>query len=124
MTTKELNDHVFAYILDAISPEAYEATATTDAEKLAFLRDTFLAEYGWQVARIGVIPAMREWMMGLPSCYNVDFENYRIIELAKEWGSIPSYATERQEQKILDNWFNLIANKTVQLAKRHKVFFS
>jgi hypothetical protein len=44
-----------------------------------------------------------------------------ILELAKEWGSLPADATERQEQAILDNWFNFAANKTAQLFRAHVI---
>jgi hypothetical protein len=59
--------------------------------------------------------------MGLPSCLNVDYENYRIIELCKEWCVLPENATEAQEYKILSNWFNYMANKFFQCCKFYKV---
>lgn len=121
MRTSELNNKVFSYILQAIDGEGYERTFSNDTERLQFLADTFKSEYGWYAEQVGHLKAFREWLMGLPSSFNVDFENYRIIEIAKEWGSLSPNATERQEDKILDNWFSFIANKTFQLMKKHKV---
>ena len=57
-----------------------------------------------------------DWLSGLP--LDVDFENYRIIELAKEWGALPENSTERQEDKIIANWFRFIACRFLQLHAR------
>ncbi len=63
----------------------------------------------------------RQWIMGLPSTFNIDFENYRIIEIAKEWGALSINATDRQGDKIISNWFNYIAAKTIQLMGKHGI---
>ena len=118
-----LDRTVKAYILDAIDNSGYDDAKElkTDAEKLQFLMDTFKSEYGWSIERKGQYKAFEEWIQGLPSSFNIDFENYRILELAKAWNSIPSDATERQEYKILANWFNFITIKTFQLFRKHKI---
>lgn len=126
---KTQNSIVWAYILGCIDSEAYGVTTTTDKEKLQFLADTFKTEcvYPENLKRYGPLQnVMREWLMGLPSCFNVDFESSRILELAREWGSIPAdmknpYKLERLEDKILENWFNYIAGKTFQLFRKHSV---
>lgn len=123
MKTAELNQLAFNYILNAIDGENYGKTFASDEDKVRFVMETFKDEYGWSVSRIGLIPSFREWLMGLPSSINIDFENYRIIEIAKEWGSLPQDATDRQEDKIINNWFNFIANKFFQLAKRYKISY-
>ncbi len=124
MTTKELNTFVFAYILNAIDGECYGKSFSNDTEKLQFVADCFYSEYVYpeNLKRYGSYQEVfRQWIMGLPSSFNIYFENYRIIEIAKEWGSLPLNATDKQEDKILDNWFNLIASKTFQLMKKHNV---
>lgn len=120
----ELNKLVYDYLLSCIDGEGYGISLTTDAEKLQFLADTFKKEYCYpeNFKYYGsLVNVLKNWLMGLPSCYNVDFENYKILELAKSWGSLPIDATEKQEDKILNNWFNWMANKTIQLAKKHKI---
>lgn len=124
--TTALNRNVFPYILAAIDGSGYGKTFETETEKLQFVVDTFYSEYGWpnNLKLYGSYQNMfANWLMGLPSSINIDFENYRIIELAKEWKSIPVNATEKQEDKILSNWFNFIANKFVVMCNRHKVRF-
>jgi hypothetical protein len=49
--------------------------------------------------------------------------NYKIIELAKEWGALEENAKEKEEDRICENWFNFIANKFNALCKFHKVDF-
>ena len=124
MKRSELDKVVFAYILDAIDGEGYGKTLNTDKEKLQFLADTFKGEYCYpeNLRYYGNhYNTFKKWLMGLPSAFNVDFENYRIIQLAKKWECIPQDADDKQEDKIIDNWFNWITNKTFQLMKRHKV---
>lgn len=124
-TTKQLNALVFAYILNCIDGEGYGKQLTTDTEKFQFLADTFKSEYAHpEILRRNGGSYLRtfiEWMRGLPSCFNVDFENYHILEIARQWGTLAPDASESKEDKILDNWWNFIANKTFQLMKRHKV---
>lgn len=121
ITTKELNKKAYAYILDSIDSTDYDVTLTTDESKLKFLYGTFVNEMGWNISRIGAVNAFREWLMGLPGAIRIEWENYKIIELAKEWGSIPENATDKEEQKILDNYWNLIAVKTFQLFRKYKI---
>lgn len=129
-TTKELNDKVKPYIIDCIDCEGYnfpkdrkvdDCMINTTEGKLEFLMDTFKSEYGWCIERLGIYKAFQEWLMGLPSCFNIEFRNYDILQLAKEWNSIPQDATERQEGKILENWWNFITVKTFQLFSKYKI---
>jgi hypothetical protein len=61
------------------------------------------------------------WLMGLPSCFVVDFENYVILELAYKWGSLQPEDKEAKKEKIIANWFNFITAKTFQLFKKYKI---
>ena len=121
MTTKELNKVSKQYIVDCIDSEPYDVKTETDKEKLQFLFDTFKAEKGWEIERIGQHKAFESWCMGLPTVFNIVFNNYDILELAKFWGSIPLDATERQAEKILDNYWNFITVKTFQLFRKHNI---
>jgi hypothetical protein len=114
---------VNAYILEAIDSEAYEVETTTDKEKLQFLADTFKKEYGHGIKYYGSTQeAMKQWIMGLPSVFNIDFENYRIIQIAQQWGNLTHNSPSKVVDKVLDNWFNLIAAKTLQLMAKHGIY--
>jgi len=117
---KQIND----YILAAIDGEGYGKTFANDTERLQFLADTYRSEYGdeYNVRYYGSdLDCFANWLMGLPSSFNVDYENYRIIELAKKWGSLQQDATDRQEQRVIDNWFSLVAFKTFALMRKHGI---
>jgi hypothetical protein len=122
--TKEFNQLAFNYIIDAISTDGYDIEANTETEKLQFIADCFKSEYCFpdNLKYYGTYQnTLANWFMGLPSSINIEFRNHAIIEIAKKWGSIPKDATEKQEDKIISNWFNLIAFKTLQLFKKHNI---
>lgn len=129
---KELNAVINAYVIGAIDCSNYTVTGTciqgnliempviceTDHAKVNFVMNCFKDEYLHHNNRNGnPVTLFTEWLQGLPSSFNVDYENYRIIEIAKEWGSLQPDATERQEYAIINNWFNYIANKFFTLHK-------
>ena len=118
------NKLAFDYILENIDSEAYGITCENDAEKLAFVLDCFNKEVNYENNKRR-IPNLQlrfaDYLMGSPSCITIDFENYKILQIAKLWGSIPENATEKQEDKILSNWFNFISAKFFQLCNKNKV---
>lgn len=111
----ELDQVVKRYILDHVDGSAYGVVTESDAQRIRFLKDCFESEYGWRVKQAGRQQALADWFAGLPTGCTVDFYNFDILELARTWGYLPLESTEAQEQKILDNWFNLVAAKTCQL---------
>lgn len=116
----QIKKHAFKYILDSIDGDGYGVQLTTDKEKIDFVYNTFVNEYAHQISYYGGNKqrAFREYLAGLPSCINIEFRNYYILEMAKQWGSIPENATERQEDKIISNWFAFIATNFFQLKNK------
>ena len=117
--TKENNEKIKKYIFSIIDGENYNVTFKNDKEKLQFVYDTFVKEYGHEIERRGPLGAFSEWIKGLPSAFNVEYRNYYILELAKEWGQVVE--TESQQYKILDVWFDFITNKTFVLMHKYKI---
>lgn len=119
-----LDNEVKEYIINAIDGEGYDlpndALITTEG-KLRFLYNTFIKEYGFSIERYGEQRAFREWLQGLPSCINIAFTNYDILELAYKWGNIPNTATENKKYALISNYFNFITVKTFQLFKKFKI---
>ena len=109
------------YVIDCINSEPYDIECNTIEEKLQFLWDTFTSEYSYLVERKGAYLALQEYIMGIPSIFNIDYSNYDILERAKEWKSIDNNASEKLEDKIIANWTNYIANRTFQLFRKYKV---
>ena len=132
MRTTNKQHPVYAYLVSAlkdvetINLEYGVVVEDTIAARLQWTVDTFRKEYVYpeNVRRYrNEVNIFREWLMGVPSAIHIDVYNARIIELSKEWGSIPQDATEKQEDKVCENWFNFIANKFHTLCKSHKVQF-
>lgn len=128
-TTINTNSGIFyakinPYLLNAIDGEGYGKTFANDAEKLQFLADTFKAEYVFP-ENVRQYPNRQllfaEWIKGLPSSFNIAFNYCDIIALTKDWGTLPQDATEKQEDKVCANWFNMIALKTFQLMRKNGV---
>lgn len=113
------------HIIESITWDGYEVETEpkTDEEKLIFLHKTFLAEYGWAVDRFGLSIAIKEWLQGLPTVCTIAFYNHEILELGKEWGSLPENATEKQEDKILDNYWNYMSNQIRVMWNRLNITF-
>ena len=95
---------------------------TEDEYNISALLEIFTSEYGWRVAQVGRTTAVMDWLQGLPSSITIPFYNHEILKMAKSWGSLPVDATEKQEDKLLENYWRFMANKLCQLfAKVEKV---
>ncbi len=117
--TKEQNQTIKQYIINAIDSEGYGVETKTDREKLQFLYDTFISEYGWNIKQTSSSRlSFKEWLQGLPSVFNIVFTNYDILELAKKWGSLPANPTEKQEDKIIENYWHFMATKAMDLINK------
>ena len=125
MNRKELNQKQYQYILDNIDTDGYDVIATTEKEKIAFLKSTFEKEKRWEIERYGVQKALISWFQGLPSAVHIDFENYRIIEICEDWGLLKKDRTgktvESAENRIINTWFSAMAMKTMGLFKRLEI---
>jgi hypothetical protein len=124
--TKEQNKSYEQYIIEAIDESGYDEPLPlcTDKQKLQFLHDTFVSEY-WHEQnqkRYHIKEnAFREWIMGLPSCFNIEWENYKILDLAVRMGNLPEDYTKNQADKILENYFAFITAKVFRLFRKYKI---
>lgn len=126
MTTanKKVKTAIENYILNAIDGEGYEREPETEQQKMLFLATTFKSEYCYpqNFAIHGTVQnILAEWIAGLPSCFNIDFSYSDILKTAKSFGNLPETMTVKQEDKILSNWFNFIAAKTLQLMNKNGI---
>jgi hypothetical protein len=111
-----LDQQVKQYLIDCIDTEG------TAAEKIEFARDRFNSEYGKLIHYYGNEQlTIQNWLQGLCSAVPIAFMNVEILELAKQWGSLPEDATEKQEDKILANYWNFMAAKLLQLFNGYRV---
>lgn len=114
------------YILDAINLEdraQYKGLQMSEQDRLRAVYEIFKSEKGWEIERIGQQKTFESWLMGLPSCFNIDFENHRILELSREWGSLRTDGlkpnqVERMESEIIKLWWSRIYMEFRQMLNR------
>ena len=101
---KEVKAAVRNYLLEVAESE--ELATIKD------LKDKFLNEYGWAVARLGQNNACIEWLRGLG--INVDYTYYDIIQLMAEWLDESTEEAERWLDKRGDGlYWQLLAREIV-----------
>ena len=103
----------------AYPPQGKNAYGLPPKEIIEIIKDDFYSSHTWAIDRYGLQRALTEWLQGL--ALPIDYTYHNIIELAKEWGSIPQNATSKQEDKICDNYWSFMANKLSQLFDGYRV---
>jgi hypothetical protein len=96
----------------------FNKSSNINQSKIDFFFNQFYQEYQWQIVRIGELKALIEYLQGLPSTIHLPIYYYDIIQLAIEYGSIPKDASEKDQMKICENFYNFIANKLIQLKRK------
>lgn len=110
----ELSKAAKKYLIDSIAWD--ECDDMTAAEKIAFCKSEFerVANYPYNIKRFpNEQNRLADWLAGLP--ISIAYTNYDILQLAVAWGSIPADYSEKQAEKILENYFNFMAAKLLQL---------
>lgn len=119
LTTKQKQQYN-TYLLDSIDFDGFDFVApTNNKEKILKFFEVFNTEAGYNVGRIGEFNALTEYLQGLPSCINIVFTNYDILELAKKYGSLSKNSTDKEDQKILDNYYSFMANNLIKLKNKY-----
>tara|TARA_A100000171_G_C2108468_1_gene133706 strand:+ start:267 stop:803 length:537 start_codon:yes stop_codon:yes gene_type:complete len=96
------------YILSTIETGLNDEPLKTDDEKIKYIFDRFYSEYGFMINRVGKYKAMSEWLSGL--ALDIEYYNYKIVKLAKDMGSLDTDSNYKAEQKIINNYFDFMAN--------------
>ena len=118
------NDTVKQYILDSIDLDFYEESADTPQEAAQKVIGFIMAEadYPHNRQRLKTDNAIiADHLWGLPSYFNTAHTNYDIIKLAVKWGSLPEKHTDKQAEKITNNFMQFIAHHLQQIAKGYRV---
>ena len=112
----------FNYVLDCIVSSShatdYEITFKTDYDKIKMFFDGFNSEFNYIQNKKrfpNLQTRIKEYIAGLPSYISVDFENSKIISIGQSWGFC---TTERKKDDFLNNWFNVIAFRLLQIAAK------
>ena len=105
-----------AYILECIQLEEYGITANTPAEKLQAFCKQFNEEYSCEdnKRRYPLTEVrLKEWLQGLPSCFNIVFYYDEIEAKAKELGI--------KCRGIDQKWFRYIASELMEMFRNHNI---
>jgi hypothetical protein len=119
---KKYKDFILNSIIDDPRELGYNfnfnKSSNINQSKIDFFFNQFYQEYQWQIARVGELQALIEYLQGLPSTIHLPIYYYDIIQLAKKFESIPENASEKDQMKICENFYNFIANKLIQLKRK------
>ena len=112
-STNEFRAIFNQFIIDCCEND--EQSITTAKDAYIYIKERFNSEYRHKQTMQGLI----DWLQGLaihtPFCY------CDIIDLAKSWGTLNKDASEKQEEKICNNYWNFLANKIVMFARKDRV---
>jgi len=120
---KSLNKVLFrGYILSSIDSTSYEIETTTQQEKIDFIISTFEKEYWYKTNQLyyknNKQLAFANWLMGLPSSINIDFEWYRIDELGIEFGLLDVNSKESDKTRWRNSFFMRVANEIFRMSTK------
>jgi hypothetical protein len=118
----KLNHHKYKknyknYILNSINSESYDITTNSDQDKINFFINTFKKEYDFMIDRVGIYKALTEYLAGLPSTIRLPIYNHDILKLAINMGSVDPELSEKQEDNIINNYYNFMANIILSIHK-------
>ena len=106
----------FAYVLDCIYND--EKENMSDKEAINYFFDCFNEEYNYNYNK-RLYPNLQkrisEYIQGLPNCLSIAFANYDIEKVGKSLGFCK---TEKQTSNFVNNWFDAIAFRLIQLREK------
>lgn len=105
------------FILSCVEFDCDEKLLTSDSDKASYILNRFNSEYGWLAERVGKQKAITEWLQGL--ALNIPYWNDEIIDLAVEMGSINPEPSDNLRDRVLNNYFNFMANIILLIEKKY-----
>jgi hypothetical protein len=97
------------YILENLDVDK----GTSREGRIRYLFTRFYKEYGFEVQRLGKLKAIAEWLSGL--AIDIPFYKGEQIEFAKAMGSVDSELTEKQEDRIIEGYWDFMARMVLLL---------
>jgi hypothetical protein len=111
---KDYNDALRAYLLPIIEEKAEELGETTGGNPFAWLVDVAKSEVPCTVERYGLQDGLEHWLSGLGM--GIAFYNDDIIAIAEALHECT--LSEKEKDKVCENWFQHIAAKILQYSRR------
>lgn len=111
-------------IINWIDLDVYEESAETAQEAAQKVVSFIMKEADHPYNRKKLVSdqaIIADHIMGLPSYFNLEYANDEILTLAQKWGSLSENCTEKEEQKIIENYPAFIAGKLQQIANGYHI---
>ena len=116
---KEQVNEYKQYFLDSINTDGYNFNGDSDKDKINFVLRCFYSEFfNWNINR-NKRTVFTEWLQGLPSCINIVFYNYDILQLAEKINKVEY--SEKEGEKIILNYFSFMTTIFFKLVKQYKI---
>jgi len=119
LTTEQINEYK-KVILDGIEENDEGQILTSDKDKIQYVFNCFNQEYYKWHNHKNIQAVFTEYLQGLPSCIHIPFTNYDILQLAERINKV-EYKTEKQQWKIIENYFRFMSNIFFKLVKQYKI---
>lgn len=118
--TAAYKETVFNYLCDALDDFEEYGVPDTQEERAKIIASRFESEHNYG-ANIRRYPNLQEriadWLAGLP--LNIDHYYSDILRIHSDWAGCNF--TDKQAEKLQDEWFNFLAMKLIQLWRRHNI---
>tara|TARA_R100001082_G_scaffold106949_1_gene80335 strand:- start:82 stop:405 length:324 start_codon:yes stop_codon:yes gene_type:complete len=76
------------------------------------LKEKFNSEYGFQIKRMGLYKACEDWLRGM--ALDIPYWNDELAPFAVQMGSLDKDYTEKEEQRVIDNYWSFMAKRTLE----------
>ena len=100
------------FILDCLD----DVDGMNREQKIKHLSNRINSEYGHLLKREGRRKTISEWLSGL-AISSLPYNDWDILQLAKDMGSVDNELTERQEERIIENYWDFMAIMVLELEK-------
>ena len=116
---RKFENYVISMIKNSVYVEDNNYTINCDRGAILLFFSVYQKEYGWAFPGVRNI---KDYLQGLPSIANIDFYNYKIIEIGKDWGV--NLDTEEKQYTWCETWWERIAMAIITLAVKHGVRYT
>ncbi len=97
------------YILNSIDLSEYGIHPKTTEEKILETLKVFESEKGYEIDRVGRLQALEDWLRGLPTCINIEWESYKILKFAESMGILKDGYSDPEADEVLEAYFPTMA---------------
>ena len=111
--SKEYKEAVKAYLIPIIEDRAKSMGKTIEGNPFNWVLEVARREVPEYFKRGGEQSGLCHWLQGLGM--GIDYTNFVILQLAEKWHGCQ--LTDKQAEKIIENWFNHIAFKILQFSR-------